>query len=86
MSKRVLRWLIGGALALAVAASLAVGGRPTSVYGADPTPRQRRWGRIAIPAEAVAAAAAAASYAPPKGDGGYHPSCPQPEPAADRFA
>ena len=34
----MLRWAIGGALALAVAADLALGGaRPKVVYGADPT-------------------------------------------------
>ena len=39
MRKRMLSWLIGGALALAVATGLALGGsRPTVVYGADPTP------------------------------------------------
>lgn len=39
MQKRVLRWLIAGALALMVAASVAFGNaRPTVVYGADPTP------------------------------------------------
>ena len=39
MRKQMLRWLIGGALALAVATGLALGGsRPTVVYGADPTP------------------------------------------------
>lgn len=39
MLERVLRWLIGGALALALAAGLALGSHPPKVvYGADPTP------------------------------------------------
>lgn len=39
MRDRVLRWLIGGALTLAVAASLALGGgRPPVAHGAEPTP------------------------------------------------
>jgi hypothetical protein len=50
MSKRVLRWLVGGALALALAASMAVGGsRPTTVYGADPTPTPTPLGTDSVP-------------------------------------
>lgn len=39
MRERVLRWLIGGALALALALTMALGGgQPTVVHGADSTP------------------------------------------------
>jgi hypothetical protein len=39
MQKRLLRWLVGAACAVALVAGLAFGdSRPTVVHGAEPTP------------------------------------------------
>jgi hypothetical protein len=39
MHKRIMRWLVGAACALALVAGLAFGGgRPPIIHGAEPTP------------------------------------------------